>query len=72
MIDIAEENIRYLGDVQRLTLGPNDIVVLTVGSRISTETALRLKTWMQDAIGTGNKVVVIDSDIKVGVLAAPE
>lgn len=62
------EEIRYLGDVQRLVLNPGDTVVLTIDSIISEDTALRLKTQLQNILGDGYHYLVLSDGMKIGVL----
>jgi hypothetical protein len=60
--------IRYLGDVQKLTLGPNDAVVLSVDEEISDSIAERLREMMQAKL-PGRTVIVLGKGMKIGVLA---
>jgi hypothetical protein len=65
-----ESEIKYLGDVQRLTMEPGDVLVLSVHDEISQEAAARLKEQVLATIGTDRKVMVLSRGMKVGVLAA--
>jgi hypothetical protein len=65
---MRDEEIRYLGDVQRLTLAPGDIVVLNVDMVISAETADRLKARAEKQL-PGHQVLILSGGVKLGVLA---
>ena len=67
-----EQEIRYLGDVQRLELAPNDVVVLMVERPITPEIAERLKEHLRDVLGNDRKYLVLSEGIKIGVLADKE
>lgn len=62
------DEIRYLGDVQRLTLAPGDIIVLNLDMPISADTAARLKAHAEQQL-PGHQVLVLSEGIKLGVLA---
>lgn len=63
-----KDEIRFLGDVQRLTLGPDDVLVISCDHPISVSVLEHIKTVVQDVLGTERKVLVIDSTLKLGVL----
>lgn len=65
-----EQEIRYLGDVQRLTLSPGDIVVLKVKDRITQEMAKGIKDRLCDML-PANQIIVLDSGADIGVLGLP-
>lgn len=54
--------------VTRLELGPNDIVVIQVEGRISDEAAERIKTAFGEGVGLKNKIAVVESTMKFGVI----
>jgi hypothetical protein len=62
-----QDQIRYLGDVQRLALQPGDIVVLKFAGAISAETHCRLKAMVKNEL-PGHKVLILDSGMEIGVL----
>lgn len=65
--------IRYLGDVQRLKFGPDDVLVLTCAEReISTEMAEMLKVHIQRVLGDEHRVLVLTRGMKIGVLTPDE
>jgi len=64
---MEQDQIRYLGDVQRLTLKPGDVLVLSVEGAISMECAERIKSYMTDVL-PDHKVIVLGDGIKIGVL----
>lgn len=64
-----EKEVTYLGDVQRLCLNADDIVVLSTDKVISQEQARQLR----DQVGTvipGHKVLVLDASMKIGVMGS--
>lgn len=60
-------------DVKRLTIEPNDILVIQFKDRISSDTADRMKAYLSDKHPIlKNKIMVIDGDAKLAVLNAKE
>lgn len=72
MTEIANEPIRYLGDVQRLVLNPGDTVVLSYDGSLPDEIAGRLREQASGILGPDIKVMVLGDGFKIGVLAAKE
>jgi hypothetical protein len=66
---VEENSIRFLGDVQRLTLLPGDTVVVSVAEQISDETAFRIRQHLAQFFTT-NQVIVLGHGMKLGVMAA--
>lgn len=67
----ATEEIRYLGDLQRLELKPGDRFVLTVDRPISGEMAAKLGEVWARFVGDDRedlKLLILDSGMKLGVL----
>ena len=62
-----EQQIRYLGDVQRLVLQEGDIVVLKIPGPISEDWANRLREEMESQL-PGHKVLVLGDGLEIGVL----
>lgn len=62
------QEIRYLGDVQKLVLSEGDIIVVSVDYHLSDETAERFKNHVSEMLG-GRKVLVLDNGAKIGVLS---
>lgn len=63
-----EDGIRFLGDVQRLTLGPEDVLVLSVEHELTLSQADRLRAYLSDCL-PGRKCIVLSGDCKLGVLS---
>lgn len=63
------DEVRYLGDVQRLTLNDGDRVVLSVPGPISEDCAMRLREAAEHCLG-GIQVLVLSDGIKLGVIGA--
>ena len=65
---VKEPEVRYLGDVQKLSLGPNDILVLSLAHPVPIELAMRLREMVRDVAGDDRKVMILEPGMKVGVL----
>lgn len=63
--------IRFLGDLQRLRPEPGDVFVLTCEGRLSAESADHLRRYLAEALN-GAKVLVLDSGLRIGCVAVPE
>ncbi len=61
--------LRFVGDMQRLNLGRDDILVLSVDQHISYETAEKIRDQVKLALGEDRKVMILDAGMKAGVLA---
>ena len=64
-----EPEIRYLGDVQRLTLAPEDIIVLKTTLPVHAEAAKRLREMVQSQFGENRKVLVLSDGLEIGLLS---
>lgn len=61
--------IQYLGDVQKLSLGPNDWLVLRYDEVLSREQMEQLRAALEAVLPAGKgRVLVLDRAAKVGVL----
>lgn len=65
-----DHEIRYLGDVQRLTFNEGDTLVLTVNRPISEEIVARLREDLESVFGKDRKYLILGEGMKIGVLAA--
>lgn len=63
----ANDEARFLGDVQRLVLNPGDRVVLMSEERLSMDAAEHLRAVLQERF-PGHETVVLDKGLKLGVL----
>lgn len=63
-----EPTINYLGDMQKLTLGPNDLIVITTEQMLSQETIRYLQEEVKKSI-PNNNCLVFAGGLKVGVIA---
>lgn len=64
----AEAEIRFLGDVQRLELGPDDILVLKMPGRVTGEMADRIREHFAKLLGNERKIIILDNGCEIGVL----
>jgi hypothetical protein len=63
-----EPKIRFIGDLQHLTIGPDDRFVLTCEQRLSPETVKRIKAEWEKFAGDGVKLLVLDGGAKLGAI----
>lgn len=63
-----EPRVRYLGDIQKLSLAPNDILVLSLDRPVPIELAMRLREMVRKVAGDDRKVMILEPGMKVGVL----
>lgn len=68
----APSRVTYLGDVQRLRLKHNDVLVVTCDSHISCEMGERIKQQLVQVVGSKRKILVLGSGMKLGVLEPEE
>jgi hypothetical protein len=64
-IDVTE--IKYLGEVQRLNLQKEDVLVLSLAEIISDEVSERIKAKIE-ALVPGRKVLILSQGSKIGVI----
>lgn len=67
----VEQQIRYLGDMQRLQPKPGDVFVLTCDQALDEETAARISTMMSANLN-GAPVLVLGEGMKLGVVQQPQ
>lgn len=68
------EEIRFLGDLQRLQMQPGDLFVMTSDRPITNETARRLQEAWASVFGDEAeryKLIVLGDGLKVGLISAP-
>lgn len=71
LVEPPKEEIRYLGDLQRLRPEPGDVFVLTCDGDLS----VNMRKLLQEQIElflNGAKVLVLCSGLKLGCVAMPE
>ncbi len=67
MNETDRNRIKYFGGLQRLKLGPDDIIVLTASEELSdSERAYIIKSL--EGI-TDHRIIVLDAGIKIGILS---
>ena len=72
MANINEDTeIKYLGDVQKLSLRPGDIVVLKVGAILNIEQKTMLKDALRGKL-PGHEIMVLDSGMDISVIETTE
>lgn len=65
------DEIRYLGDVQRLALRSGDVVVLTSKCRLTNAEKERITESMRN-IFKDNQIVILDSNFEISVVGGGE
>jgi hypothetical protein len=60
--------VRFVGEMQRLEIGPGDRFVLTTEQAISQEIAERLQAAWTAFAGEGVKLLILDRDMKLGAI----
>jgi hypothetical protein len=70
--DEQHQAIRFIGDMQRLKLEPEDIVVLSLEHDVTKEMAERLREMVKAVVGADREVLILSGGIKIGVLAKEE
>ena len=65
---MTNPEIRYLGDLQRLSLAPDDVLVLSVDQVLEDDTCIRLRQLLQSVIGEQHKCIVLTRGMRLSVL----
>lgn len=66
-----EDEIRFIGDMQRLELKPGDSLVVKAMGIISRDTAERIESMLSKKF-PGVPIVVLDAGLEIGVLGKGE
>lgn len=64
----SRERIRYLGDLQRLSVREGDTFVLMVSSVLSRETCERIQQQWREEVGDANKLIILSHGMRLGVI----
>lgn len=64
-----EPQVRFLGDVERLALKPDDVLVLRTSIPLTRETTERIRDHIASIVGQDRKVLILEHGMEVGVLA---
>lgn len=67
MSKTMDDRVRYLGDVQRLQLKPDDVLVVKLATRLNEETRTRLVAHLEATL-PNQRVLVLDPGMDLGVL----
>lgn len=65
------DEIRFIGDLQRVEVKPGDFFVLKCEQRLSFDQYLAARKYISDALG-GAKVIVLDAGMTLGVCSNPQ
>jgi hypothetical protein len=67
--------VQFLGNMEKLTVGPNDVFVVSIDEHISAEAANRVSGQISEALGTLTgmkpKVLVLSGGMKIGAVEMP-
>lgn len=63
-----ELEVKFVGDLQRMSLRPDDILVLSLSSQILPDQAEVLTRQIKRLIGTDNQVVILEDGMKLEIV----
>lgn len=63
-----EPKIRFIGDLQRLTIGPDDRFVLSCEQHLSLEAAMRIKAEWEKFAREGVKLLILEGGAKLDAI----
>ena len=63
-----ELEVKFVGDLQRMSLHPDDILVLSLSSKVLPDQAEVLTRHIKRLIGTDNRVVILEDGMKLEVV----
>lgn len=63
-----QPEIRFVGDLQKLHIGPDDRFVLTVDGRVTAEIHDRIQAVWAAFSGDGVKLLILDQGMKLGAI----
>lgn len=70
---MSDQEIRYLGEVQRLEMKPGDVLVLKVDNFLTVDAKSHIRDVLKAAIGeTGAKALILERGMEIGVLGSPD
>lgn len=67
----ADTPIRYLGDIQKLSLQPNEVLVLSCDQYLDDETWTRVRKELMEETGAA-RCVILHSGVKLGAVSLNE
>ncbi len=67
-----DDEIHFLGDLQRLEVRPGDVFVLKTNKILSREAVERLRDYLAASLGCENKIIVLGDGMELGVLSRDE
>ncbi len=62
-----DSEIKYLGELQRLDLKPNDVFVLSTSCKLTSEQLEKLNQYWRSLM-PNNKVIILSDNFKLGVI----
>lgn len=68
---MEEQQIHFLGDVERLVLNPGDTIVIKTAAHLTREHAKCLRAHVESVV-PGHRVLVLTDGMEIGVLGAEE
>lgn len=58
-------------EVQRLTIQPGEVLVFKVNGKVSNEQIVRIRSSLEQLIGDGHKILILDDQADLMVIPAP-
>jgi hypothetical protein len=73
-VDPSTAEIRFLGDMQKVTWGPNDIGVITYPGKLSSDGLARINEMWKRLMGENpkHKLMVLHEGMQFGVISDAE
>jgi len=68
MNEMPAEQIHFLGDMKKVTMGPNDIGVIVPSEKLSMAQRDRLQHEWASIVGSGRKLLILDPGWYFGVI----
>ena len=67
-----QDRVRYLGDVQRLRLKHDDVIVVSTDQYLNQAQVEQIKRVVAQVLGSQRKVLVLSCGMRIGVIAPEE
>jgi len=67
--EVPQQEIRFLGDMQKVAFEPGDIGVISIPNRLSAEGYARLKAEWEKVMGQDHKLLILPEGMTFGVIS---
>jgi hypothetical protein len=68
---MSDSEVRFVGDLSRVEVRPNDVFVLHCDQTLTIEMQIRIRAQLSEALGGAN-VLVLGDGMKLGVVGPVE